>query len=215
MKVIIIGYGRLGSELTCTLEKQGENVTVIDNDPGIIEQMEQDVRGTCIIGVGYDKDVLEHAGIVRADAVIACTNSDESNALIARIARNIYRVPKVIARLYDERKATIYNTLGIQTISTTAWGVRSTLEMLSYKQMDTVLDIGNSEVRVVRFEVPRTLEDASIRDISRLGEVNVLAVTRDNDTFIPVHGTALRQGDILHIAVLASAAPQLAKTLGL
>lgn len=215
MKIIVVGFGRMGSDLALTQERQGELVTIVDNSPEKIRLMEPRFRGTRIQGMGYDKEILERAGIERADALVACTSSDETNALIARIARNLYRVPRVIARLYDVQKAAIYNALGIQTVSPIAWGVRRAGEALAYRQMDTVLEVGNGDVRIVRFEIPLELSDTSVGDIARSGEATVLSVTRENKSFIPTYGTALKRGDVLHIAVLASAASRLADTLGL
>lgn len=214
MKVIIAGCGRLGKSLAYTFDKQGVDVTVMDSDPDTFNSMYSHFSGKCLVGAAHDQRVLELAEMHSADAVVACTSSDETNALVARIARNIYHVPKAIARLYDVRKAAIYNTLGVQVISTTAWGVSRIQEMLSYHHFDTVMDFGNSEVKLVRFEAPLHLAGAFVEDIARLGEISVVAVTRNNSTFIPVFGTVFERGDILHIVALATAISRLKRNLG-
>lgn len=132
--------------------KKGHNVTVIDNSPEAFDLLGKDFKGKTILGIGFDRGVLEEAQINLADAIIACSKSDETNALIGRIARNIYKVPRVISRLYDPRRAEIYRSLGIQTISTTTWGIERATEMLSYSQFDNVLSIGDNNIEIIRIE---------------------------------------------------------------
>jgi trk system potassium uptake protein TrkA len=129
MKVIIVGLGRMGTGLSLSLAKKGHQVTVIDNNPESFDALGKDFTGTKIVGFGFDRDVLIEAKIDKVDAVVSCTESDEINAVIARIAKNAYRVPRVIARLYDSRKAEIYRRLGIQTLSTTSWGIERASEI--------------------------------------------------------------------------------------
>ena len=121
MKVIVVGLGRMGTGLSLNLAKKGHQVIVIDKDSEALDSLGKNFNGERVEGLGFDKDILNKAKIDRVDAVVACTDSDEVNAVIARMAKNIYRVPKVIARLYDPKKADIYRRLGIQTISTTTW----------------------------------------------------------------------------------------------
>lgn len=122
MRVIIVGCGKLGSGLAKALTRKGNQVTIIDSNADAFELLDKDFSGKTIAGIGFDRDILEKANISHADAIIACSKSDEINALIGKIARDIYRVPRVISRLYDPRRAEIYHSLGIQTLSTTTWG---------------------------------------------------------------------------------------------
>lgn len=215
MKDIIIGCGRMGSGLAQSLIKKGHTVTVIDTNPEAFELLGENFKGTTIVGVGFDRDVLVEAKIDRVDAVIACTSSDETNALIGRISRNIYKVPRVIARLYDPRKAEIYRSLGIQTISTTTWGIQRASDMLSYSQLDNVFTIGNSSVELVRIETPAMLEGRTVNELTVIGEIQVVAISRSNKTFLPTTGTVLQKQDIIFIAVTAGAAGRLKTLLGL
>ncbi|MPM47333.1 hypothetical protein SDC9_94042 [bioreactor metagenome] len=137
------------------------------------------------------------------------------NALIARIAKDIYKVPRVISRLYDPRKAEIYRTFGIQTISTTSWGVARALELLSYSQLDTVLSIGDSSVEMVRIEVPSLLIGKTVNDVLAIGEFQVTAISRDNKSFLPTLGTVLQKQDIIYISVMTSSIKRLKSLLGL
>ncbi len=215
MKVIIIGSGRMGTGLAQSLARKGHQVTVIDNNEEAFKYLGKNFAGTKILGMGFDRDVLNKARIDQVDGIVACTSSDEVNALIARIARNVYRVPHVIARLYDPRKAEIYHRLGIQTISTTHWGIERATEMLTYSQFDSVYEIGNGSVNLVRIEVPPLLVGHIVNDLIVLGEIQVVSISRHNKTFIPTAGSVFESGDVLYISVAASANDKLRAMLDL
>jgi trk system potassium uptake protein len=215
MKDIIIGCGRMGSGLAQKLIAKGHSVTVIDTNPDAFKLLGTNFKGTTIVGVGFDKGVLAEAKISMVDAVIACTSSDETNALVGRISRNIYRVPRVIARLFDPRKAEIYRSLGIETISTTSWGIQRASEMLSYNQLDSILTLGDGSVEMVRVEMPNLLVGRTVNELTAIGEIQVVAISRDNKTFIPTNGTTLLENDIIFISVLSTSARRLKELLGL
>lgn len=215
MKVIIVGCGKLGSGLALTLIKKGNKVTVIDKDPESFQLLGKDFTGEKIVGIGFDKGILEQAGIKMVDAIVACSKSDETNALIGRLARIVYKVPRVISRLYDPRKAEVYRSLGIQTISTTTWGVARAIEMLSYNQLDSVLSLGDNSVELVRIETPALLVGKTVNELTVIGEIHVTAISRHNKTFLPMLGTKLEKHDIIYLSVLASSAKRLKSILGL
>lgn len=215
MKVIVVGLGRMGTGLSLNLVKKGHQVTVIDSNPDAFESLGKDFNGLKVTGIGFDRDVLNKARIDQVDAVVSCTASDEANVVIARIARNIYRVPHVVARLYDSRKADIYRRIGIQTISTTTWGIERATEILTYNQLDNVYEMGNGNVNMVRMEVPSLLVGHTVNELTAIGEIHVVSISRNNRTFIPTTGTDFEVEDILYIAVIASASHKLKSMLGL
>lgn len=215
MKVIIVGCGRMGRGLARALSQKGEQVTIIDTEPEALAHLDSTFKGEKIVGVGFDKDLLDKAKIASADGVVACTRSDETNALVARIARNIYKVPRVIARLYDVRKADIYNSLGIQTLSTTAWGVQRVQEILSYSQLDSVVSIGGNTVEILRCEVPSLLVGRPVRNLIHPGAFEVIGIVRSNTAFLPGHGTIMEQGDILYISAATQSLDRLKNALGM
>lgn len=212
MKIIIVGCGKLGSGLAQNLVKKGHKVTVVDSDPEAFDLLDKDFKGETIVGIGFDRGILEKAQIQLADAVVACSKSDETNALIGRISRNIYRVPRVISRLYDPRRAEIYRSLGIQTISTTTWGVQKVTELLSYNQLDSISTIGNIEM--IRVETPALLVGRTVNELTVIGEIQVNAISRENKTFMPTRGTVLQKNDVLFITVLTSSMSKLKMLLG-
>lgn len=215
MNVIIVGGGRMGSGLAKKLSKEGHSVTLIDTNMALLNNLSVDMPLQVVCGVGFDKDVLERSGIKRADALVSCTNSDEINALIARISKNIYRVPSVIARLFDPDKAEIYSALGVQTISTTSWGIHRASELINYSELDTILSIGSSDVEIVKMVVPTLLIGRTIDQINTLGEIRVTAIYRNNKAFIPTNGSVLQAEDILYITVLTGSLKRLKTILGL
>lgn len=215
MRMIIVGCGRNGSSLAQALCRIGHTVTVIDSDASAFKALGPSFKGQTIEGVGFDKDVLARAKIDRTDALAAFTTSDESNAVIARIAKEIYRVPKVIARLYDRGKAEIYRHLGIQTLSSTAWTVKRATELLCYSPLNPVCSLGNGEVEIVEIEAPPLMAGRKIAEINVPGEIQVTAVVRANKTIIPGLGTTLQNGDLLYISVLLASSGRLKRLFGL
>lgn len=182
---------------------------MIDSNPETFEALGKDFTGLKVAGIGFDRDVLNKARIDKVDAVVSCTTSDEVNALIARIAKNVYRVPRVVARLYDPRKADIYHRLGIQTISTTTWGIEKAIEFLTYNQVDSVYEIGNGNVKLVRVEVPSLLVGRTVDCLTVPREIQIVSISRNNGTFIPTTENIFETGDILYISVITAAAVKL------
>jgi len=215
MKIIIAGCGRLGSGLARTLESGGHTVTVIDQNPAAFEALGPSFKGQQIAGVGFDRDVLLQAGIERADALAAVTSSDEANVIIARLAGQVFHVPKVVAQLYDQRKAGIYNRLGLQTIDPTGWAIKRVADLLCYSPLSTSVALGSGEVNIVEVEVPAMLVGRSVADLTIQGEVQVIAINRNNRTFVPTPETQFCERDQLHIAVSAASDDRLRGLLGL
>lgn len=201
MKVIIIGIGRMGLALAEKLDSRGHEVVAIDSKPEAIDTLPANFSGRKVLGSALNQKILEEADINRVDAVVSCTNSDELNAIVARVAKNKYFVPKVIARLYDPSKAEIYRHLGIQTISTLLWGVDRVMELISYEHLDNVLEIGDSSVSIVRIAINDMMAGTLIDVINSPGEIQIVAVVRNNDTFIPISGARLEKDDVVYVAV--------------
>lgn len=215
MRMIIVGCGRNGSGLAQALVKLGHTVTVIDVDPAAFQALGPNFKGETVEGIGFDRDVLQRAKIDRADALAAFTASDESNAVIARMAREIYHVPKVVARLYDREKAEIYRHLGVQTLSSTTWGIKRATDLLCYSPLNTVYSMGNGDVELVEIEVPQPYIGKKVSELTFLGEVHVAAISRGNKTILPVMGTTLEKGDILYFSVVISSSGVLKKLMGI
>lgn len=214
MKTIIMGCGKIGAQVAMRLEAEGHEVTVIDPDPASFGLLGPGFKGRQLTGIGFDRKVLLEAGIERAEAFAATSTSDTANIVAARIARTIYRVPRVVCRLYDPRRAEIYKRLGLVTISVTTWGALRIYELLSHAELDTLLSFGQGQVVLVEAEVPPPLEGRSVAQVSVPGEIIVVAITRQGEAFLPLLGTEFRQGDVVEFAVHASAMERLEALLG-
>ena len=214
MKIVIIGCGRVGAGLAQTLVSRGHSVVVVDMDPLAFEKLGDKFKGQTIQGIGFDREVLLKAGIKRADGLAAVTASDEANVVVARIARDIFHVPKVVARLFDIRQAEIYKRLGLQTIAPSGWGINRIADLLLYSSLETVFSLGSGDVEMVEADVPSLLVGKTVRDITVIGEIHIVSLTRANKTFLPTLGTIFREGDVLYLAVLITSTNRLKELLG-
>ena len=121
MHIVIMGCGRVGSTLAQSLEKRGHTVAVIDQNPDAFRRLGPNFVGSTVTGVGFERGTLEEAGIERADAFAAVSSGDNSNIISARLARETFGVQRVVARIYDPRRAAVYERLGIPTVATVRW----------------------------------------------------------------------------------------------
>jgi len=214
MKAIIIGCGRVGAGLAQILGQAGHQLTVVDSDPAAFERLGATFTGDTIAGIGFDQEVLLRAGIARADALAAVTASDEANLITARLARQIFRVPRVAARVYEPRKAEIYQRLGIQTISPVAIGVRRLADLLSHAPLDSSASLGDGRIDLVDVEIPHLFAGRGVAELAVPGEFQVVAITRGGRTFLPLMGAIFQAGDTAHVAVRSASAEQLKAMLG-
>jgi trk system potassium uptake protein TrkA len=141
--------------------------------------------------------------------------SDEVNVVTARVARQVFKVPRVVAHLYDPRKAEIYKRLGLQTVTPITWGINRIADILCYSGLDTVASLGNGAVDIVDAEVPRLLAGRPVADVTVHGEINVGAITRRGQTFLPSPDTIFQEGDLAHFVLLAASADRLRQLLAL
>jgi trk system potassium uptake protein TrkA len=130
MKIIILGCGRVGIYLAQSLDQAGHQVTVIDRNRDAFSKLGVDYNGQMVLGTGIDEDVLKKAGIEKADAFIAVTNGDNTNAMAAQIAQHVFHVPRVVARLYDPVREETYHLLGLDTVCSTVMGAEKIREMV-------------------------------------------------------------------------------------
>jgi trk system potassium uptake protein TrkA len=215
MEVVIMGCGRVGSQLANLLLMDGHKVSIIDTDLRAFARLGKSFKGEKIVGFGFDKEVLEKAGIEHADAFTSVTHGDNRNIIGALVAKREYNVPIVVARIYDPVRALSYNKLGISTISPTRWGANKIKELICHSDVSSQLSLGNAEVEIMEVELGTNLVGFSSDKINVPGEIMVVSITRLGRAFIPVVGTVINEGDMLHIAVASTAIPQLKRILGI
>lgn len=209
MKVVIAGCGRVGGMLADKFSAEGHDVAVIDKDRTAFSRLGKAFKGTMITGIVFDKTVLDRAEISRADAFVAVTSGDNSNIVSATIARDIYRVPTVVARIYDPRRADIYRRLGIVTASSVTWASNEIMSLVLHPHLLRDVTLGDGDVQLVRATLGPRLAGRTVGDMNVSGEISVVAVVRAGKSFIPTEGAAFHEGDMLEIAVATSAIPRL------
>ncbi|NLV28003.1 MAG: TrkA family potassium uptake protein [Methanomicrobiales archaeon] len=201
MNIIIFGCGRMGSGLAHRLVQSHHTITIIDHDPKAFERLGTSYTGKTIIRDALDRESFHESGIERADGVAAVTGNDAVNIVVARAARQMYRVPKVIARTHDPRYADIYHKLGIETVTNVALGIERISEMLTFSHLDIIHGLGNNEVGIVKYEIHPTLAGHQVKDLTIPGEIIIISLTRRGKTMIPTLGATFEKGDVIYLAV--------------
>ncbi len=202
VRVVIMGCGRVGLQLTVELAAEGHEISIIDKNPSAFEKLPPGFTAKTVVGMGFDRDVLEDAGIKEADAFVAVSSGDNSNIVSARVALEHYHVPQVIARIYDPRRAEIYERLNIPTVATTTWGVKQIQLMLFHDRREIRESLGGGELLRMRVPVPDHLVGKPVVGINVEGQILVAGVSRGGTGFIPISDSTLQAGDFL-IVIMA------------
>ena len=200
MKYIVVGCGRVGAELANRLNRQGHEVTVIDQAEESFHNLAADFQGRTVEGEVLNQHVLRRAGIEEADGLAAVTTSDSLNAVVAHAARDLFRVPRVVARNYDPQRLAIYEAFGLQVISSSSWGAQRIEEMLYHQDVRTVFSAGNGEVEMYEVTVPAAWEGRRLIHLTGQEGVQVVAHTRAGKASLPPGDLVLEAGDVLHIS---------------
>jgi len=197
MNIIVVGCGRVGSELAYRLYERGHRVTVIDPVRASFDNLSPDFRGQTIEGEALNQDVLRRAGIAQADGLAAATNIDSVNAVVAHVASDVYHVPNVVVRNYDPHWRAVHETFGLHVVSSTSWGAQRMEEMLYQSEIHTVFSAGNGEVEIYEFGVPAAWNGARLADLFPDGPCTVAAITRAGRAQLPADDTPLETGDVI------------------
>lgn len=213
MHVVIGGCGRVGSQLTVTLVRQGHTVSIIDKNPRAFERLPPGFEGRTLVGMVFDREAMEEAGIKDAGAFIAVTNGDNSNIVSARVAREHYHVDRVVARIYDPRRAEIYQRLGIKTVATVRWAAAEIHDILFHGMEHAELALGNGDIVLLRIEIGSHLAGSSVSSLTDPGRAMVVAVDRMGTPSIPKAKSTFQEGDVAHIVVARDAIDALRERL--
>ncbi|MSO43218.1 MAG: TrkA family potassium uptake protein [Candidatus Planktophila sp.] len=201
MHVVIMGCGRVGSSLATELEAAGHSVSIIDQAREAFRRLGPDFKGTTVTGVGFDRDILREAGIEKAEAFAAVSNGDNSNILAARVAREMFNVEKVIARIYDPGRAEIYQRLGIPTVATVLWTTDQILRNLIPEGSRSEWRDASGIVALCEMHPHKDWYGRAILLIDALTHARVAFITRNGSGMIPDEHTVLQQGDLVHVMV--------------
>jgi trk system potassium uptake protein len=196
--VVVVGCGRVGTELSQSLEKSGHTVAIVDKNPRAFRRLPTSFAGQKIVGLGFDRDDLIEAGIEGAGALAAVTNGDNTNILTARIARENFGIDRVVARIYDPRRALIYQRLGIPTVATVTWTTDQVLRRLlpSDEQPHDWLD-HSGRVCLVEFNLPAAWAGKRLSALNEPGQFWLTAVSRLGEAQIVSTTMSGQDGDVL------------------
>lgn len=205
MHAVIVGCGRVGSTVARKLAADGHDVVVIDKKADAFLRLGENFAGRTLVGVGFDRDLLKSAGVGPSSAVMAVTSGDNSNILIARVAREHLGAERVVARIYDPRRASIYERLGIPTVATVRWTANRVLRHVLPNEQPSEWTDPTSSFSLVERTVPAAAAGRRISDLEQAG-TRVALITRLGEARIPQASMVLQQDDIVHLILAAGAA---------
>ena len=205
MHIVILGCGRVGTLLAHRLDELGHSVAVVDQDPKAFRSLGPEFSGQTVTGVGFDRQTLETAGIARAHAFAAVSSGDNSNILAARVARETYGVEQVVARIYDPRRAEVYQRLGIPTVATVAWSTGQILRrILPLGAQDEYRDPSGTVI-LAEVHLGEHWLGRRATDLATASGARTAFITRYGQAFLPDHDTVLQEGDLVHSLFVAEA----------
>ncbi len=203
MRIVIVGCGRVGTELAQRMSRAGHDVTVVDPLASSFEKLHPDFHGKTLQGDVLARDVLERSGIEHADGFAAVTNSDTVNAVCAHVARTVFHVPNVVVRNYAATWLPLHEAFGFQVVSSTTWGAQRIETLLRQSAVHPVYSAGNGDIEVYEIAVPESWDRRRLDELLPAEECRAAAVTRAGRALLPSAELRLEAGDVL----LASATP--------
>jgi trk system potassium uptake protein len=201
--VVIMGCGRVGSALTGGLERLGHEVAVIDHDAQAFRRLSPDFRGKQVIGEGYHRDVLVEAGVERAQAFAAVSSGDNSNIIAARVARESFGIERVVARIYDAKRAAVYERLGIPTVATVPWSTDRLLRMLLPDGVASAWREPAGTVALLPLPMHEDWVGRSVRELESATGSRVAFIVRFGTGVLPRSDTAVQAEDTIYVAALS------------
>src|ERR1700756_2256446 len=202
--IVIMGCGRVGSTLAHILEDRGYSIAVIDRDPEAFRRLRSSFKGEKITGIGFDRAVLTQAGTERADAFAAVSSGDNSNIISARVAREVFGVQRVAARIYDPRRAEVYERLGIPTVATVRWTADQMLRKLLPESTEPLWRDATGKIVLSGVAVGPEWVGEPVKMVEASVGTRIVYIDRLGEAIVPQSGTVLQQGDVVHVIVAES-----------
>lgn len=212
MHIVIMGCGRVGATLADTLVSRGHSVAVIDQDADAFRRLGADFQGITVTGVGFDGDVLRQAGIERADGFAAVSSGDNSNIISARLARETFGVSRVVARIYDQKRAQVYERLGIPTVATVRWTADRIVRHLVPEEQVEIFRDPTSTVSIIDVTVHDGWIGRPLRALEEATGARAAYLTRFGIATLPTASTVLQEGDQVAMLVTDDIVDQVTTT---
>ncbi len=200
MHVVIMGCGRVGASLAAALERLGHEVAVIDKSRQAFRRLGSDFHGQQVVGVGFDRQVLIEAGIERAGAFAAVSSGDNSNIISARVARENFGIDKVVARIYDHKRAAVYERLGIPTVATVPWTTDRFLSTLLPDGVASKWRDPSGSVALLQLPLHEGWIGHSVRDLQDTTGARVAFIMRFGTAVLPDIKAAIQADDVVYVA---------------
>jgi trk system potassium uptake protein TrkA len=202
--IVIMGCGRVGSTLAHILEAQGHSVAIIDQDREAFRKLRSGFKGKRVVGVGFDQDVLREAGIEEADGFAAVSSGDNSNVISARVVRESFGVERVVARIYDPRRAEVYQRLGIPTVATVRWTADQMLRRLLPEGSEPLWRDPTGAVVLAEVAYSQDWVGEKVNALEEAARARVAFVSRLGEAILPGPGTVIQEGDVVHVIAAES-----------
>jgi trk system potassium uptake protein TrkA len=212
--VVIMGCGRVGSTLALRLEQLGHTVAIVDRDAGAFRRLPKEFQGRSVVGIGFDRETLVEAGIEQAEAFAAVSNGDNSNIIAARVAREQFGVQHVAARIYDPRRAEVYQRLGIPTVATVRWTADQMLRRLLPAAADDEWNDPSGKVAIAQLDFAPSWVGKRYSSLEDTVGARVACVTRLGVGTLPGRDTVVQEGDIVHFALVKERLAEVEKAVG-
>ena len=202
MHVVIMGCGRVGSALAKGLELGGHTVAIVDLDPASFRRLPPEFAGQRVMGVGFDRDTLTEAGIERAQAFAAVSSGDNSNIIAARVARETFGIENVVARIYDPRRAEVYQKLGIPTVATVRWTADQVIRRLIPEGLLSEWRDPSGHVVLAEVAIDPSWVGHRVTQLEQESGARVALLTRFGDGILPDAETVVQDGDLVHVTMV-------------
>ena len=203
MRVVVMGCGRVGASLADALSRLGHEVAVIDRNPAAFNRLSSEFSGETVLGMGFDRDVLLRSGIERADAFAAVSSGDNSNIISARVAREMFSVTRVVARIYDAKRAAVYERLGIPTVATVPWSTDRLLNTLTRETETTAWRDPTGTVAVAELDLNEAWVGYRLTALEEATGARVAFLIRFGAGVLPEPKTVIQAGDQVYVAAVS------------
>ncbi len=214
MHIVIMGCGRVGSTLAHILEDREASIAIIDRDPEAFRRLRSSFKGERVTGIGFDRAVLIQAGIERADAFAAVSSGDNSNIIAARVARETFGVLRVAARIYDPRRAEVYERLGIPTVATVRWTADQMLRKLLPEGTEPLWRDPTGKIVLAEVAFSPAWIGEPVKAAEASSTTRIVFIDRLGQAFVPEPGTVLQEGDVIHVVARESELDRIAVAFG-